>query len=342
MNALLNVQDLQVSFQSYAGEVQAVRGVSFAVQEGETVALVGESGCGKSVTAKTLMGLINCPPGRIQDGSHILYQGRDILQFRQEDWAAYRGGECAMIFQDALTSLNPTMKVGIQIAETLMLHKGLNKKTALEEAVELLRLVGIPQPGQRVKQYPHEFSGGMRQRVMIAIALSCGPRLLLADEPTTALDVTIQAQIIELIKSLQQKLNTAVILITHNLGIVADIADRILVMYAGKIVESGTLRQIFYRPRHPYTWSLLRAIPRLDLVGKQALVSIEGVPPNLITPPEGCAFCGRCPFAMEVCQAEEPPAFFFEEDHRALCWLHHTHAADSVADVPFETGGILL
>ena len=268
---LLEVNNLRVSYHTYAGEVQSVRGVSFTVNKGETVAIVGESGCGKSVTAKSIMRLIKTPPAEIKEGSSIVFNGEDVLKFNEKRLCAYRGGEVAMVFQDALAALNPTMTVGNQIMENLRHHTKLSKKEAKARAVELLRMVGIPQPESRVDQYPHEFSGGMRQRVMIAIAFACDPQLLIADEPTTALDVTIQAQIIDLLKDLQKEKNASVILITHDLGVVANIADRIVVMYAGQIVERGPSVEVFHHPRHPYTNALLEAVPRLDLENKQTL-----------------------------------------------------------------------
>lgn len=337
MEKLLEVKNLRVSYHTYAGEVQSVRGVSFDVEKGEAVAIVGESGCGKSVTAKSIMGLIQTPPGEIKEGSEILYNGKNILDFNEEEWRNYRGGDCAMIFQDALTSLNPTMKVGKQIAENLMIHRGMNKKQALEESAKMLGLVGIPNPEKRIDQYPHEFSGGMRQRVMIAIALACNPNLLIADEPTTALDVTIQAQIIELIKNLQEKLGTSVVIITHDLGVVADIAKRIVVMYSGKIIERGLCDEIFYNPKHPYTWALLNAVPRLDLKNKQELVAIQGTPPDLIAPPKGCPFSTRCKYCMKVCLEKEPEVYNFGDTHSAACWLYNPMAPKM--DLPFMVGG---
>ena len=274
MKNILEVKDLKVSYHSYAGEVKSVRGVSFSVGEGESVAIVGESGCGKSVTAKTIMGLIQTPPGEIKEGSQILFDGKNILEQTRQEWENYRGKECSIVFQDALAALNPTLTIGRQIAEKLQIHTDMKKEEAYAEAERLLTLVGIPNPAKRLKQYPHEFSGGMRQRAMIAIALACQPRLLIADEPTTALDVTIQADIIELLKNLQKEFGMAVIMITHDLGIVADIAKRIVVMYAGKVVENGSNYDIFYHPRHPYTKALLRAVPRLDSEEDQVLESI--------------------------------------------------------------------
>lgn len=338
MEKLLEVKNLRVSYHTYAGEVQSVRGVSFDVEKGEAIAIVGESGCGKSVTSKAIMGLIQTPPGEIKGDSEITYNGENILKFTEKQWSQYRGGEASIIFQDALTSLNPTMTAGKQIAENLIIHRGMSKTEALTEAVNMLKLVGIPNPEKRVKQYPHEFSGGMRQRVMIAIALACNPKLLIADEPTTALDVTIQAQIIDLIKSLQNKLGTSVIMITHDLGVVADIARRIMVMYSGKIIESGLCEEIFYESKHPYTWSLLNAVPRLDLKNKQKLVSIEGTPPDLIAPPKGCPFSTRCKYCMEICIEENPETTGFSDTHKAACWLHHPLAPK--IDLPFTKGGV--
>ena len=322
---ILEVKDLRVSYHTYAGEVQSVRGISFDVEAGETVAIVGESGCGKSVTAKSVMGLI-AKPGQIKEGSEIRYAGRNILEMSKKEMRQYRGAECAMIFQDALTSLDPTMKVGKQIAEVLVVHGKCSKAEAAEKAVELLRKVGIPNPERRAQEYPHQFSGGMRQRAMIATALACDPRLLIADEPTTALDVTIQAQIIDLMKQMQQEMGAAIMLITHDLGVVADIANRICVMYSGKIVERGRSEDIFYNPSHPYTISLLKAVPRLDLQNKQMLTTIEGTPPDLLKPPAGCPFCTRCKYCMPICREEMPPVTDFGSGHEASCWLHDERA----------------
>ena len=322
---LLQVSDLRVSYHTYAGEVQSVRGVSFDVRRGETVAIVGESGCGKSVTAKSIMGLI-AKPGEVKAGSSIRFEGRELTTMKKREWQAFRGGECAMIFQDALTSLDPTMRVGKQIAEVLRVHGRADRKAAAERAVELLRRVGIPNPQERAMEYPHQFSGGMRQRAMIASALACDPKLLIADEPTTALDVTIQAQIIDLMKDLQADTGASIILITHDLGVVAGIAQRVCVMYSGKIIERGRASDIFYGPRHPYTTSLLKAVPRLDLENKQALATIEGTPPDLLAPPKGCPFCTRCRYCMPVCRDEMPPVTDFGDGHEACCWLHDTRA----------------
>ena len=332
MSRLLEVKNLKVSYHGYAGEVQSVRGVSFFVDAGESVAIVGESGCGKSVTAKTIMGLIQTPPGEIKEGSEILFEGRDILKQTPKEWQEYRGGDCAIVFQDALAALNPTLTIGRQIAEKIMVHTKVSKKEAYEEAKRLLGLVGIPNPERRVKQYPHEFSGGMRQRAMIAIALACQPKLLIADEPTTALDVTIQADIIELLKDLQKEFGMAVIMITHDLGIVANLAKRIVVMYAGKVMETGNHYEIFYRPKHPYTQALLRAVPRLDMEEDQVLESIEGTPPNMIEPPQGCGFSTRCSHCMKICCQSEPPLYEFEDGHTARCWLYHPLAGHGEED----------
>lgn len=325
MESLLEVHDLHVSFDTYQGEVQAVRGVSFDVKKGETVAIVGESGCGKSVTAQSLMRLISTPPSRIKSGA-ILFRGQDITRFTEKEMQQIRGSEMAMVFQDPMTSLNPTMSVGKQIVEGLIKHHKVSRERAWEWATDTLQMVGIPSPESRMKQYPHQFSGGMRQRVMIAIALSCSPKLLIADEPTTALDVTIEAQIIELMKELQKRLGTAIILITHDLGVVAEIADRVVVMYAGKVVETGTVDEIFYRPRHPYTWGLLQSMPRLDQEKSRELRPIVGTPPELIHPPPGCPFVPRCKYAMKICQQEMPDMACPTLSHRVFCWLEHPMA----------------
>lgn len=324
-NILLDVRDLTVSFDTYAGEVQAVRGTTFHVNKGETLAIVGESGCGKSVTAQTIMQLIPMPPGRIKKGN-IFFEGKDLAKLTDRQMEAVRGKEISMIFQDPMTSLNPTMRVGKQIMEGLMKHQKMTKSEAKERAVEMLRLVGMPTPEKRVEQYPHEFSGGMRQRAMIAIALACNPKLLIADEPTTALDVTIQAQIMELMQDLQKKLNTSIILITHDLGVVAKVADRIAVMYAGVIVESGTAHEIFHNPQHPYTWGLLKSVPRLDTGQKERLLPIEGTPPDLFAPPKGCPFAARCEYAMKVCKESHPEKSNLNDNHYVHCWLQHKDA----------------
>lgn len=331
METLLEVRDLSISFHTYAGEVQAVREVNFTVKKGETVGIVGESGCGKSVTAQSIMKLLPGPPVEYKQGQ-ILFNGADLLQKDEKAMQQVRGNEIGMIFQDPMTSLNPTMRIGDQIAEGLVTHQGLSHREAQEQAIEALRLVGIPQPDKRVRQYPHEFSGGMRQRAMIAIALACRPKLLIADEPTTALDVTIQAQILELMKELQQKTGTSIILITHDLGVVADMCDRVVVMYAGEVVETGTVDRIFYHPQHPYTKGLLASVPRLDMNRHEPLQPITGTPPDLLHPPVGCPFFARCAYAMEVCRAHKPALEDQGENQHAACWLQHPLAQQAGAD----------
>ena len=336
-NTLVDIKNLSVSYFTYAGEVQSVRDVSFSIEKGKTTALVGESGCGKSVTSKSLMGLIE-KPGKIKAGE-IVYNGKNILEFSEKEWQAFRGKECSMIFQDALVSLNPTMKIGKQIIENLANHNDskLSKGEMKNKAVEMLKMVGIPDPEACLEKYPHELSGGMRQRVMIATAMITRPTLLIADEPTTALDVTIQAQILELMKDLQKKLNMAIVMITHDLGVVADMADEIVVMYAGKIVERGSNDDIFYNPRHPYTWALMNSVPRLDLDNKEELVTIEGTIPDMIHPPKGCAFCSRCPYAMNICTEHCPSVTELGNGHEVSCWLTDSRA--DVSGVPFLNGG---
>lgn len=325
MEKVLEVKDLKVSFQTYGGTVQAVRGVSFDLHKGETLAIVGESGSGKSVTSQTLMKLIPMPPGKIT-GGQILFNGEDLVPKSDKEMESIRGKEISMIFQDPMTSLNPTMKVGNQIMEGLIKHQKVSKADAKKRAIELLKLVGIPMPESRVNQYPHEFSGGMRQRAMIAIALAASPKLLIADEPTTALDVTIQAQILELMKGLQDKLDTSIIFITHDLGVVANVADRVAVMYAGQIVEIGTVDEIFYDPKHPYTWGLLASMPSLENDGNDELAAIPGTPPDLTNPPVGDAFAPRNKYALAIDYEEEPPMFQVSETHFAKTWLLHPDA----------------
>lgn len=325
MNNILEVKNLHVSFQTYAGEVKAVRGVNFNVREGETIAIVGESGCGKSVTAKSIMRLLPSPPAQYKQGS-IQFQGNNLFDMTEKEMQRIRGNKISMIFQDPMTSLNPTSKIGNQIIEAILKHNDMNKKAAVEKAIEMLELVGIPQPGHRVNQYPHEFSGGMRQRAMIAMALACNPRLLIADEPTTALDVTIQAQILELMKKIQQETGTSIILITHDLGVVAEMAERVVVMYAGQVIESGTVKEIFHNPQHPYTMGLLNSIPRLDMDKNQPLAPIIGTPPDLIDPPEGCPFYARCKYAMRICKGHNPEFEEVGSNQFTACWLHHPMA----------------
>jgi oligopeptide/dipeptide ABC transporter ATP-binding protein len=317
---LLEVKDLKVSFRTEDGIVKAVDGVSFTLGQREVLGVVGESGSGKSVTMLTVMRLINDPNARFE--GEVLYKGVDVMKLPTERMREVRGGDIAMIFQDPMTSLNPVYRVGDQIVEAIATHQDIDKAQARARAVDLLREVGIPQPDRRVDDFPHQFSGGMRQRAMIAMALANNPDILIADEPTTALDVTIQAQILELIGRLKDEFNSTVILITHDLGVVADVADRIAVMYAGRIVEFGNKRDLFYDPQHPYTWGLLGSIPRLDRPKQERLHSIEGMPPSLIHPPQGCKFRPRCPHAFDKC-LDEPPLEARVEDRRHLdrCWL---------------------
>lgn len=323
---VLEVNDLRINFKTYAGVVQAVRGVSFELFEGETLAIVGESGSGKSVTSNALMKLIPQPPG-IYAGGEIKFNGRDIIPLTEKEMMQVRGNDIAMIFQDPMTALNPTMRIGKQITEVILKHKKVTSKDeAKKRAIELLDQVGIPFPERRYKAYPHELSGGMRQRVVIAIALAADPKLLIADEPTTALDVTIQAQILELMKELQKKSNTSIIFITHDLGVVANVADRVAVMYAGQIVEYGTVEDIFYNPKHPYTWGLLGSMPDLNNSTDEQLMAIPGSPPNLIDPPKGDAFAARNEFAMKIDFEMEPPMFKVSDTHFAKTWLLHPDA----------------
>ena len=325
MSSLLEVSDLGTWFYTRQGIVKAVDGVDFAVDAGETLAIVGESGCGKSMTALSLMRLIQSPPGRIVSGS-IKLGGRDLLQISEEEMRGVRGNEISMIFQEPMTSLNPVMTIGKQISEALILHRDMDRKAALKRAVEMLDLVRIPEPAQRAKEYPHQLSGGMRQRAMIAMALACNPKVLIADEPTTALDVTIQAQILELIVDLQREFSAAVILITHDLGVVAETARRVIVMYAGRKVEEAAVGELFARPLHPYTKGLLASIPRLDLMRGQAdrsnerLQEIAGIVPPLFDLPAGCAFAPRCPRADDHCRRERPVYEEKQPGHWAACW----------------------
>ena len=321
-NRVLDIQDLHVSFDTYAGEVKAVRGVTLHVDEGEVLAIVGESGCGKSVTAQTIMKLNPMPPARIVSGA-IDLAGHDIVKASEREMQKIRGKEVSMIFQDPMTCMNPTTQVGKQIVEAIKLHRKLSAAEAKAEAIRCLKQVNIPNPEERAKQYPHEYSGGMRQRAMIAMALSCDPKLLIADEPTTALDVTIQAQIMDLLVELKEKINTAIILITHDLGVVAGVADRVAVMYAGKVVETGTVQDIFYRNSHPYTQALLKSLPSPETTKDETLTAIPGTPPDLLNPPVGCAFAARCKHCMQICLEEQPPEFQVSEGHCASCWLLH-------------------
>ncbi len=315
---LLEVDHLKMHFHTRDGIVKAVDGVTYTLEKGQTLGVVGESGSGKSVHALTMMGLVPMPPGKIEGGD-VRFKGRSLINMREDEIRKIRGNEIAMIFQDPMTSLNPVYRIGAQLAEPLRIHKGLGKKESLARAVELLRLVGIPHPESRVKDYPHQFSGGMRQRVMIAMALACDPDILIADEPTTALDVTIQAQILELMQELQARTGSAIIMITHDLGVVADMADRVLVMYAGRPVEFGTCDEVFYNPKHPYTWGLMDSLPRHDMTEKGDLCPIKGQPPSLIDVPPGCPFHPRCPHAQQVCRTVEPPVAEVSPGHTAAC-----------------------
>jgi oligopeptide transport system ATP-binding protein len=320
MEPLLEVKNLKTQFFTQDGVVKAVDDVSFSVLPGETLGIVGESGCGKSITAMSIMRLIPTPPGRIVNGS-INFEGEDILGMSDEEMRSVRGNKIAMIFQDPMTSLNPVLSINRQISETLELHLGMSKTQSRNRAIELLKMVGIPNAEQRVDQYPHQFSGGMRQRVMIAMALSCNPKLLIADEPTTALDVTIQAQILDLMRNLQAEHNTALIMITHDLGVVAGMTDRVNVMYAGHVVETASTEELFANPKHPYTVGLLNSIPRLDASRKEKLDPIRGLPPDLIDLPDMCPFLPRCDFAREKCEQQNPPLLEVNANHRSACWF---------------------
>ncbi|MGH7797459.1 MAG: ABC transporter ATP-binding protein [Candidatus Binatia bacterium] len=327
MAELLQVKNLQTSFFTPEGEVRAIDGVSFEIGEGKTIGLVGESGCGKSVTSLSIMRLIQSPPGKIV-GGEILYRGRDLLKLNNEEMRKIRGNEISMIFQEPMTSLNPVFTVGNQIGEAIRLHQGLGKKETRHKTIDMLRLVKIADPESRVDSYPHQLSGGMRQRVMIAMALSCNPSLLIADEPTTALDVTIQAQILELMKELQQKIGMALLLITHDLGVVAEQADDVAIMYAGKIVERSNTRAIFNHPLHPYTVGLLNSLPSASTLKKKRLDAIPGVVPSPLNLPSGCRFRDRCPRAAELCAQTEPELVEEEAGHTVACHFPHTESRE--------------
>jgi oligopeptide transport system ATP-binding protein len=320
-NHLIDIQDLRVSFFTPGGEVQAVRGVSWFLDEGEALGIVGESGSGKSVSVYAVMRLLQ-HPGRVTGGS-IRFNGTDILSLSEDDMRKIRGNEIAMIFQDPMTSLNPVYTVGNQICEPLKLHRNMKGKRARERATELLGMVGIPNPARRLKQYPFEFSGGMRQRAMISMALACEPKLLIADEPTTALDVTIQAQILEIMKDLKNRRNMSIVLITHDLGIVSDICNKIIIMYGGEIMEYGPIEALYSSPSHPYTNGLINSLPKIDEEVGAQLTPIEGSPVDLMHPPAGCPFAPRCDKCMKVCLTEKPPYFEMEPDHYSACWLHY-------------------
>ena len=319
---LLEIRGLKTHFATDDGMVRAVDGVDLTVARGETLGVVGESGCGKTVTALSVLKLIAMPPGKIVAGQ-ILYQGRDLVPLGTDEMDRIRAKDIAMVFQEPMTSLNPVYTIGEQIAEVLRRHEGLSRKAALDKTIEMLRLVQIPNPDKRVNDYPHQFSGGMRQRVMIAMALSCNPKLLIADEPTTALDVTIQAQILELLQDMKQRFGMAIMLITHAMGVVAETAQRVVVMYAGKVIEEAPVDQLFANPRHPYTQGLIRSIPRIDtaVTRKERLEAIPGVVPNLLNPPHGCRFAPRCRYAMPKCREAMPPLFDVGQGHRVACVL---------------------
>ncbi|MEM7021892.1 MAG: ABC transporter ATP-binding protein [Pseudomonadota bacterium] len=329
---MLEVDDLQTRFHTRRGIVRAVDGLSYTVARGETLGVVGESGCGKSVAALSILRLIAEPPGEIAAGA-IRFQGRDLLALSEPQMQDVRGNDISMIFQEPMTSLNPVLTVGEQISETIVLHQGLNKRDAVDKAAEMLRLVHIPEPERRVREYPHQLSGGMRQRVMIAMALSCNPKVLIADEPTTALDVTIQAQILDLMRELKEKLGTAIVLITHDMGVIAENAQRVVVMYAGRKVEEAPVKELFSHPCHPYTKGLLGSIPRLDVAsragaGEVRLAEIKGMVPSLVKLPRGCLFAPRCSYATDECRAERPPLEEKRPSHLAACWHSDRVLAD--------------
>ncbi len=326
MAPILEVKGLKTQFKTREGSVHAVNGVSFDLDEGETIGIVGESGSGKSVTSLSILRLLPTPPAEIVDGE-VLFEGQDLTDLDERDLRKIRGGKISMIFQDPISSLNPVMRVGAQLLEPINLHLGLKGEAARNRAIELLRAVGIPGPGRRFNGYPHEFSGGMRQRVVIAIAIAANPQILIADEPTTALDVTVQAQILELINKLRRDLHTAVILITHDLGVVAGVADNILVMYAGHVAERAPTEELFANPRHPYTLGLLASIPRLDDIGADSLQTIPGAPPDMIKPPVGCPFQPRCPFVIDKCKTY-PPEMTVGPKHKSACWVDVTDPAE--------------
>ena len=321
---ILEVKDLELGFNTYAGQVQALRGVDFHLNKGETLAIVGESGSGKSVTIKAVTKLLAA--NAVVKGGSITYKGQDILNMGDKEFSVLRGNEISLIFQDPLSSLDPVMKIGKQITETLRIKLKMSKEEAKKRAIELMGAVGIPEPEKRYNEYPFQFSGGMRQRIVIAIALACNPEVLICDEPTTALDVTIQSQILELIKEIQEKNHLSVIFITHDLGVVANVADRVCVMYAGKIVETGTVEEVFYDPRHPYTWSLLTSMPSLATTQGDKLTVIPGTPPNMVHPPKGDAFAARNPYALKIDFEEQPPMFKISDTHYAATWLEHPDA----------------
>jgi oligopeptide transport system ATP-binding protein len=326
MTSLLEVKGLKTRFFTQDGVVNAVNGISYALREGEALGIVGESGCGKSVSVLSIMRLIPDPPGKIV-GGEVMFEGRDLLKMGADEVRDIRGNKIAMIFQDPMTSLNPVLTIGRQVSEALELHLGMDRKEARRRTVELLEMVGIPEAVDRVDDYPHQFSGGMRQRVMIAMGLSCNPQILIADEPTTALDVTIQAQIVELVKRLREEIGMAVIWITHDLGIIAGFAEKVIVMYAGFLVETASVKDLYGDPRHPYTMALLGSLPRLDATTHEKLVSIEGLPPDLIALPKGCPFAARCDYVLDKCLEENPPLEPVGPNHYIACWVDVTGGA---------------
>lgn len=336
MEKLLEIKNLHTNFYIHAGKVQAIRGVDIELAKGESLGIVGESGSGKSVTMMSLMGLLD-ENGKVEEGS-IIFDGQDITNFGYKEMQEIRGNKIGMIFQDPMTSLNPVYSIEYQLTEPLKLHRGMSHDEARKTAVEMMKKVGIPSPEKRLKQYPHEFSGGMRQRVMVAMALICQPKLIIADEPTTALDVTIQAQILELMKKLQEETGTSIILITHDLGVVADVCTRINVMYGGTLVEKGPTDDIFYTPKHPYTIGLLNSVPNPKKGAKEKLIPIYGTPPDLIKPPLGCPFAARCGQAMKICLEKRPPLFKVGENHEAACWLNHKDAPKTDLKVGDDIG----
>ncbi|WP_232696060.1 ABC transporter ATP-binding protein [Brevibacillus daliensis] len=328
---LLQVQNLRTTFRIDAGQVQAVRGISFYVKKGESLGIVGESGSGKSVSMLSIMKLL--PQNAELQADHVQFNGQDLNQIDQKEMRKMLGSEIGMIFQDPMSSLNPLLTIGDQIVEPIRIHQKISKEAARKKAIDILRIVEIPSPEKRLKQYPHEFSGGMRQRVMIAIAISCNPKLLIADEPTTALDVTIQAQILDLMHDLKNKMQTSIVMITHDLGVIANMCNRVLVMYGGTIVEEGTIREIFYQPKHPYTWGLIKSIPTVSTGKREKLIPIPGSPPDLIAPPKGCPFTARCEYAMKICEKIPPQQITLSETHRAACWLMHPKASGVAKEV---------
>lgn len=335
MEKILQVDNLDVSFRTYGGEVNVLRGISFDLYKGETLAIVGESGSGKSVTAKTIMKLLPKQISIVNNG-RVVFEGEKLLELNEKEMRKVRGSKISMVFQDPMTSLNPTMSIGKQLSEGLREHQTLSKKEAFQKAVELLEMVGIPNAEVRMNEYPHQFSGGMRQRVVVAMAIACNPKILIADEPTTALDVTIQAQILDLMKNLQKQIETAIIFITHDLGVVANMAQRVAVMYAGQIVEIGTVDEIFYEPKHPYTWGLLGSMPKLHADRSQPLIPISGSPPDLSQKIEGCPFVKRCPYAMKVCHQVMPESTDVSPTHSAACWLLDERAPKVTPQVELE------